>query len=164
MQSIVEREERGETVEDRIIDPELAAAKMTGYYGSGYDLPLYFDLLLFYLRIQADAYASLGSFLYPPRDKGRIDDGSFREHRKWFTGKHQKDYPEYASILKTHNNGSIRYPAKSRRDFVMSWFIIVASRNIAGRSRAQTLRGSFVEASIGAMALVKKTYSKRSAE
>jgi hypothetical protein len=38
-----------------------------------------------------------------PRDKGRIDDGSFREHRKWFTGKHQKDYPEYASILKAHN-------------------------------------------------------------
>jgi hypothetical protein len=103
MQNVIEREARGETVEDQIIDPELAAAKLTGYHGSGYDLPLYFDLLLFYLRIQADAHASLGSFLYPPRDEGRIDDGSFREHRKWFTDKRQKDYPDYASILKTHN-------------------------------------------------------------
>jgi hypothetical protein len=65
-------------------------------------------------------------------------------------------------------SGSIRYPAKSqaknRRDFVTFWFIIAASRNILGRSRVPTLRGSFVEASTETTALVKKTYSKPSAK
>ena len=46
-----------------IIDYELTAAKLTAYHGSGFDLPLYFDLMLFYLRIQTDSYAGLSSFL-----------------------------------------------------------------------------------------------------
>jgi len=85
MRDITEREQRREKVEN--LDPNyaLAAAKRTVYDGSGYDLPLYLDLLLLYLRLQADAYATLVPFLYEGRDAGKISDHSFRNQMEWFT-------------------------------------------------------------------------------
>jgi hypothetical protein len=102
MRDITEREQRGENVEN--LDPNyaLAAAKRTAYHGSGYDLPLYLDLLLLYLRIQADAYATLVPFLYEGRDAGKISDHSFRNQMEWFTKTKPTFDGRYAEILQAN--------------------------------------------------------------
>ncbi len=61
------------------------------------DLPLYLDLMLLYLRIEADAFAVVVSYFYE-RD-GIVPTRSFREQRKWFLEKRPEFDPEYARIL-----------------------------------------------------------------
>jgi hypothetical protein len=98
------KEESIENAAEPIVDHKLTSAKLTGYHGAAYDMPLYFDLMLFYLRIEADSYASLSSFLYPPIEERerRIDDKSFRSHRAWFQT-HEDFDATYASILKNQS-------------------------------------------------------------
>lgn len=63
------------------------------------NLPLHFDSMLFYLRIQADAYAKLVPSFYRESSAGKMPSDSFRDHYKWFT-KTKADFdPDYASIL-----------------------------------------------------------------
>ncbi|MBV8275289.1 MAG: hypothetical protein JO170_08545 [Verrucomicrobia bacterium] len=63
------------------------------------DLPLHFDSMLFYLRIQADAYAKLVPSFYPQQSAGKIPSDSFRDQCKWFTKTRANFDPHYASIL-----------------------------------------------------------------
>jgi len=110
----IAKQEPTENAAEPMVDHTLAAARLTGYQGVAFDLPLYFDLMLFYLRIQADSYTSLSSFLYPPVEKPemRIDDKSFRSHRAWFQ-KHKDFDGPYASIL---NNRSEWFESLSGED------------------------------------------------
>lgn len=63
------------------------------------DIPLHFDSMLFYLRIQADSYAKLVPFFYPSSTSGKMSDSSFRNQLKWFTTTKPDFDPEYSSIL-----------------------------------------------------------------
>jgi hypothetical protein len=63
------------------------------------DLPLYFDLLLLYLRIQADAYAALVPYFYEIGFKGKMPSDSFRGQLIWFTETRPNVDAGYASIL-----------------------------------------------------------------
>src|SRR5574337_1740738 len=67
------------------------------------DLPLYLDLLLFYLRIQADALAAVVPYLYEHGERS-ISSHSFGEQRKWFIEKKPGFDPAYAQILADHTH------------------------------------------------------------
>jgi hypothetical protein len=60
VQQLAEQEPT-ENAAEPIVDHELAAARLTGYYGAAFDMPLYFDLMLFYLRIQLRLYHQICS-------------------------------------------------------------------------------------------------------
>lgn len=92
-----ERISRGETVpledSDRLAMDEANA-----------DLPLFLDAMLFYLRIQADAYAKLmPDFFYQRPEAKYMPSDSFRKHLTWFTEKMPDFDPAYASILKANH-------------------------------------------------------------
>jgi hypothetical protein len=67
------------------------------------DLPLYFDLLLFYLRIQVDAYAALVPFFYQSRFK-EIPTRSFRDQSNWFARPTSILDADYASLLQANKD------------------------------------------------------------
>ena len=80
---------------------EGGEAELAEFSNANADLPLYFDLLLFYLRIQADAYAALVPFFYESRFE-EMPTRSFRDHLKWFA-KTSIDQ-EYTSILEANQD------------------------------------------------------------
>jgi hypothetical protein len=61
------------------------------------DMPIYLDSMLLYLRIQADAFASVLPYLYARRDV--IPSRSFREQRDWFLKAKPNFDPGLARIL-----------------------------------------------------------------
>jgi hypothetical protein len=75
--------------------------EQTDFANAGADLPLYFDLLLFYLRIQVDAYAALVPFFYQSRFK-EIPTRSFRDQSNWFVRPTSILDADYASILQAN--------------------------------------------------------------
>ena len=90
------------------------------------DIPLYLDLMLFYLRIQADCLANVIPYLYEQRPQ--IAERSFRDKAAWFT-KTQPDFDyDYAAILQTH----------------WGWFEALAGKNSKGlRDLVVHLRGTY---------------------
>ena len=63
------------------------------------DLPIFVDAMLFYLRIQADAFAELVGYFY---EYGDIVPGNFRSQLKWFSERRPTFDPGYASILRSN--------------------------------------------------------------
>jgi hypothetical protein len=64
------------------------------------DTPLYLDMMLLYLRIQADCLANVIPNFYGQQAKSQsISRDSFRNHFKWFTQKRADFDPEYSTIL-----------------------------------------------------------------
>lgn len=88
----VDFERRGEAGSVHISDPVLG-----DHLDALQDLPLHLDSLLVYLRIEADALASLTPYFYTP--SGSIPTRSFREQRKWFLGARSGFDGEYEQIL-----------------------------------------------------------------
>jgi hypothetical protein len=76
-------------------------AERSDFADANADLPLYFDLLLLYLRIQADAYAALVPFFYESRFE-EMPTRSFRDHLKWFAKTATDFDQEYTSILEVN--------------------------------------------------------------
>jgi len=67
------------------------------------DLPLFFDLILYYWRIQADCLANMTPHFYGSRGrKESIPRDSFRRQRTWFTSKRRPFDAAYAAILENH--------------------------------------------------------------
>jgi hypothetical protein len=65
------------------------------------DIPLYLDMLWVYLRIHADVFATLVSFLY--EERGAIPDRSFRAQRRWFMKTRGDFDPAYRNALSRHS-------------------------------------------------------------
>jgi hypothetical protein len=64
------------------------------------DLPLFLDAMLFYLRIQADAYAKVVPYFYQSPDGLQIPWRSFRDQLKCFIHQRRAQFdPGYTSIL-----------------------------------------------------------------
>jgi len=64
------------------------------------DAPLYLDLLILYLRVQADCIARVVPNLYGQEGRRRdIARGSFRGHARWFRGRVPEFDSTYAEIL-----------------------------------------------------------------
>lgn len=87
----VERDAKEEDV--NTLDSEYAA-----YMSAREDLPLYLDLMLLYLRIEADAFAQMVPYFYPRG--GTIPTRSFRNQRDWFLSPKSKLDPGYSAILR----------------------------------------------------------------
>jgi len=66
-------------------------------------VPIYFDSLLFYLRILADNIADLTPYLYPVSSGRQIARRSFRDQRKWFLKNYMLD-PDYTRIVTNHTD------------------------------------------------------------
>lgn len=92
IQRWVERERRGEAKKVSVSDPDFAAQ-----HAAIADLPIYLDVMLFYLRMQADAYAQLVPYLY--ENEGDIKRRSFRDQMVWFTRTRPQFDAEYARVL-----------------------------------------------------------------
>lgn len=92
IQRWTDREMRGDAKEVSVSDSDSDAwlAALT-------DLPIYLDLMLFYLRMQADAYAQLVPYLY--ENGGDIKRRSFRDQTVWFTRTRPHFDAEYALVL-----------------------------------------------------------------
>jgi hypothetical protein len=103
------------------------------------DLPLYFDSMLLYLRIQADAHAKLVPFFYQDRDAGKMCSDTFRDQFKWFTKKRSNFDPDYAFILCGNRKWFDRLQERTQKDFVMSWYITAPFYTLNGASRMLTL-------------------------
>jgi hypothetical protein len=91
-----------ERARDASAPDKRGETELTDFANANADLPLYFDLLLLYLRIQADAYATLVPFFYESRSQGKIAWESYRKHLNWFTKTVPQFDPDYASILKAN--------------------------------------------------------------
>lgn len=62
------------------------------------DIPLYLDMLWIYLRLQADVFSTLVSYLY--EGQGTIPDESFRSQRRWFTKVKPAFDARYSDLLR----------------------------------------------------------------
>lgn len=78
------------------------------------DIPLYLDLMLFYLRIQADCVASAIPYFY--KQQAPIAERSFRDQVKWFTKTRPDFDPEYTAILNSN----------------LDWFELLAGKDPKG--------------------------------
>jgi hypothetical protein len=89
----IRRYQEGKTTQapDPLSDPDRLALDEANA-----DLPLFFDAMLFYLRIQADAYAKIVEYFYKA---AKILPGNFVGQLTWFILKHPEFDPEYTSIL-----------------------------------------------------------------
>jgi hypothetical protein len=89
----VRRHQKGETTQEA--DPDHLTTMEAND-----DLPLFLDAMLFYLRIQADAYTKLVPYFYQGRDGLQIPWRSFRDQLKWFIDQKRARFdPGYTSIL-----------------------------------------------------------------
>lgn len=88
------------------------------------DIPLYLDLILMYIRIQADTFVHMVPYFYnrPPQ----VPVKSFRTHMKWFTDTRSSFDPEYSLILREHTD----------------WFNILSGKETSGSNKG--IRDIFV--------------------
>lgn len=85
------------------------------YISALQDIPLFLDSMLFYLRIQVDAYAVIVPFFY--QAPNGIARRSFRKQIKWFLRRESADFdPGYTAILQEN----------------LGWFDELAGKNPSG--------------------------------
>lgn len=87
------------------------------------DIPLFLDSMLFYLRIQADAYAVIVPFFY--QTPNEIAWRSFRDQITWFLRKSAEFDPTYTAILREN----------------LGWFDELAGKNPSGLRDVVVHRG-----------------------
>jgi hypothetical protein len=88
------RYQRGEIT--RLPDPDSDQLVLNE---AGYDLMLFLDAMLFYLRIQADTFARLVEYFYKADN---MLPGDFAGQSGWFTQRHPEVDPGYTSILRSN--------------------------------------------------------------
>jgi hypothetical protein len=103
------------------------------------DLPLHFDSMLLYLRIQADAYAKLVPFFYQDRAAGKMCSDSFRDQFKWFTKKRSNFDPDYALILCGNRKWFDRLAGENPKGLRDVVYITAPFYTLNGASRMLTL-------------------------